>query len=217
MKGRKVYRDNTKVYPDLYYVWTWRPDKFWKFHTKITKASLYKKTICGIGYYSRYHAKHIITQILGVDALLELHVIKGKRLIKQGITDIPKKFSDHIYFKGKLRKLRKWVYPPEFGYDSHRRRHFIVYLVRSAEDHGVKAFNNKYKRYFYGYRKSFSATFYRYKRNKVTFTLVQEICKANGIGEEDIRRVCPWLLNHNTPTCSPYKEQKKKISQEEVL
>lgn len=217
MKGRKVYRDNTVIYPDLYYLWTWRPDKYWKRNKSITIKSLYKKHICGIGYYSRYHAKHVCTELLGVDALLEIHVIKGKRLIKQGITTIPKNYSEYIFFKGDPRKLRRWIYPQEFRYDSHRRRHFIVYLVRSAEDQGVKAFNKKYKRYLYGYRKSFSSTYFRYKRNKVTFTLVQEICKAKGLREEDVRQACPWIFSRSTADCSPYKVQKKKISQEEVL
>lgn len=217
MKGRKVYRDNTIIYPDLYYVWTWRPNKYWKNHNKITEYSLYKKHICGVGFYSRYHAKHVLVNTYGVDVLAYIHVIKGKRLIKYGITTVPKKYSEKIFFKNGTRKVRRWIYPQEYGLDSHRRRHFIVYMVRTAEDQGVKAFNKKYKRYFYGYRSSFPKSYYNYKRNKVTNTLVQEICKAKGLREEDVRRVCPWVFSRSVADCSPYQEQKKKISQEEVL
>lgn len=217
MKGRKVYRDNTVIYPDLYYIWTWRPDKYWKLHDRITEHSLYKKHICGIGFYSRYHAKHVLTELLGVDVLMDIHIIRGKRLLKQGITTVPKNYSDKIFFKGEPRLIKRWIYPPEFRYDSHRRRHFIVYLVRSAEDHGIKAFNAKYKRYFYGYRQSFPWWYYKQKKRKIIRTLVQEICSSKGITEEEIREVCPWIFNSGTAACFMDGKIPRKISQEEIL
>lgn len=187
MKGRKVKRDNTLIYPDLYYVWCYRPDEYWKNHKVISEYSLYRKHYCGIGFYSRYHAKHVLTHLLGVDVLSYIHIIRGKKLLKLGITNVPKNYSEFIFFKGKPRKIKRWIYPPEFRYDSHRRRHFIVYLVRSAEDQGVKAFNNKYKRYFYGYRQSFPWSYYKRKNNKIIRDIIQDVWEARGFRPEDFQ------------------------------
>ena len=51
----KLARDNRKIYPDLIYVWTWRPDEYWgwtkyQYATESkyrTEKLLYKKHICG--------------------------------------------------------------------------------------------------------------------------------------------------------------------------
>lgn len=198
MESRRVWRDNTKIYKDLIYVWCYMPQSFKYMGTvienhrrkkvmktvtrapeKITEKSLYKKHICGIGFYTRYHARHVLIEYFGVDILSYVHTISGKKLIQMGITDIPKRYSDRIFYKGSLRRVRKWVYPPEFNYDSHRRRHFILYLVRSAEDYGKSAFNTKYKRYFNGYQQSFPVSYYIRKRKKVLGTLLQKIREAN--------------------------------------
>lgn len=187
MKGYRVYRDNTIIYKDLYYVWTYRPDKYWKNHDKITEYSMYRKHYCGVGFYSRYHAKHVLVNDLGVDVKLFIHIIKGSRLINQGITTIPKKYSEYIFFKGEPRQVRRWIYPPEFKYDSHRRRHFIVYLVKTAEKSGVKAFNKKYKKYFYGYRPSFPGHYFVKKKGKILRSLVSDIWASKGFRPEDFQ------------------------------
>ena len=187
MESRRVARNNTIIYEDLYYVWSYRPDKYWKLSKFITKNSLYKKHICGIGFYSRYHAKHVLLELIGQDVIPYIHIIKGKRLLDKGISTLPKNYSECIFYKGEPYKIKRWIYPPEFRYDSHRRRHFILYLVRSAEDYGVKAFNLKYKRYFYGYRQSFPWSYYRKKRVKILNSLVQEIWEAKGYRKDFIQ------------------------------
>ena len=90
MKGRKVYRDNTIVYPDLYYVWTYMPPEICKTFFRHNKRLMYRKHICGIGYYSRYHARHIISLMLYDKAMDYCHIVKGSELIKEGITTLPK-------------------------------------------------------------------------------------------------------------------------------
>lgn len=191
MKGRKVYRDNTIVYPDLYYVWTYMPPEICKTFFRHNKRLMYRKHICGIGYYSRYHARHIISLMLYDKAMDYCHIVKGSKLIKEGITTLPKKYNDRVYIndpftKDGSRKLRRWIYPPEFKYDKHRRRHFIVYLVRSAEDKGVYAFNKKYKRYFNGYREPSSVKNYIYKKKRIFNQFLREYRIKKGLPENGI-------------------------------
>ena len=91
----KLARDNRKIYPDLIYVWTWRPDEYWgwtkyQYATESkyrTEKLLYKKHICGLGVFSRYHSRRTITLLLGVDANLYIHTIKGKNLILYDVYD----------------------------------------------------------------------------------------------------------------------------------
>lgn len=182
MKGRKVHRDNTKIYRDMVYAWTYLPDnKYPKRANKFSEKSMFKKHYCGVGFYSRYHARHVLSETFGLNKVArQVRLIQGKRLIKEGITTLPKKAVNYLYIDGRLRKVRRWIYPPEFRYDSHRRRHFIVYLVTAAEDKGVKAFNRKYKTYLYGHRKSFSWSYYKRKETKILDSFVQDIWKAKG-------------------------------------
>lgn len=102
-----------------------------------------------------------------------------------GITQVPKKWAEYVFIKGRPRKIKRWIYPPEFRYDSHRRRHFIVYLVRSAEDQGKKQFDIKYKRYFYGYRQSFPWRYYRQKKGKILNDVIQNVWASHGFRPED--------------------------------
>ena len=84
MESRSVYRNNLIVYPDLYYIWTYRPKELWKNFYKQTERCLYKKHICGIGFYSRFHARHIVSLMLSKKALLYIHIVRGDKLIKEG-------------------------------------------------------------------------------------------------------------------------------------
>jgi hypothetical protein len=161
------------------------------FYT-ISEKYLYRKHICGVGFYSRYHARHIVWLTLGEKALLHIHIIRGDKLIKEGITEIPKENSDRIFVKDPhtrdgSRKVKRWHYPPEFRYDKHRRRHFILYLVRAAEERGPLAFDRKYKKYFNGYRISIPYLTYRRKRNKIFMAFLRELRKAYGLPEEGIQ------------------------------
>lgn len=172
MESRSVYRDNLIVYPDLYYIWTYMPVELCKSFFRHTEKYMYRKHICGIGFYSRFHARHIVSLMISKKALLYIHIIRGDKLIKDGITKLPKRYNDRIfvnspYTKYGDRKVRRWIYPPEFRYDSHRRRHFILYLVRSAEDKGPKAFDKKYKKYFNGYRESITVRSYLWRRRRI--------------------------------------------------
>lgn len=189
MESRSVYRSNYIVYPDLYYIWTYYPPELCK--DNLTESGLYRKHYCGIGFYSRFHARHIVALRISKKALLYIHIVRGDKLIKEGITSFPKVYNDRIfvnspYTKYGDRKLSRWIYPPEFNYDRHRRRHFILYLVRSAEDHGWQAFDRKYKKYFNGYRESMSVSHYLYLRRQVYHKYLKDYRKMLGLPEEGI-------------------------------
>lgn len=191
MESRSVYRNNLIVYPDLYYIWTYRPKELWKNFYKQTERCLYKKHICGIGFYSRFHARHIVSLMLSKKALLYIHIVRGDKLIKEGIKTLPKFYNDRIFVndphtKYGDRKLRRWIYPPEFNYDKHRRRHFIIYLVRSAEDKGPRAFDKKYKKYFNGYRESVTVRNYLKKKRQIYFQFLQDYRESLGLPREGI-------------------------------
>lgn len=202
MESRSVYRDNQVIYKDLYYIWTYKPVELCKNFYQQTEKSLYRKHICGIGFYSRFHARHIVSLIIGKQALLHIHIIRGDALIKQGITHLPKIYLDKVFVNSPFtkygeRKLRRWVYPPEFNRDKHRRRHFILYLVRSAEDHGPRAFDRKYKKYFNGYRESITVRSYVKKRSQVFYAFLQKSREALGLPKEGIQYDEELLRAHN--------------------
>ena len=205
MESRSVYRSNYIVYPDLYYIWTYVPQSLYKAHD--TEAALYKKHYCGIGFYSRFHARHMVALSINKKALLYIHIIRGDKLIREGITTLPKAYNDRIfvnspYTKYGDRKIRKWRYPPEFNYDKHRRRHFILYLVRSAEDHGWRAFDYKYKKYFNGYRESVSVRGYLRKKRRIYYKFLKSYRKSLGLPEEGI--------TYDNELLSRYSKEKKK-------
>lgn len=149
----RIKRDQHFVWPDRYYIWTYFPPKYRKSNR--TKNQLYQKHYTCIPFFTRRHAKHVVCFYHGVKALHSIHIIKGSRLIKQGITTFNKANGINKYHKAAfIRKrdgtwypgmLRQWVYPPEYRMDSHRRRHYIVSLNKAFENHGKNGFNKKYE------------------------------------------------------------------------
>lgn len=124
--------------------------------------------------------------LLGVDANLYIHTIKGKNLIKQGITDLPKKGHQSIFFKGKPTKIRRFIFPAEARMDKHRRRHFVVRMNKIYKKHGRRAFNRAYQIALYGYRDEFSPEYRKQKRLQVHSAILQEIQQAESRGKEPI-------------------------------
>ena len=156
----KIKRDRHFVWPDRYYIWTYYPPEYRKSIKTPSLSKLYQKHYTRIPFFTRAHAKHIACYYHGVRALRTIHIIKGDRLIKQGITTfnaslrcakdlryrmfIQKK--DGTYYPG---SLRQWAYPPEYRMDAHRRRKYIIIMNNAFEKKGRKGFNEKYK--FYNY------------------------------------------------------------------
>lgn len=165
-----------KIYPNYYYIWCYYTPKFWKLCTRITELNMYRKKICGIPYLSRYHAKHVAVTMFGIDILKVIHVTKGNKIIKQGITELPKKVRNFVIFHDKWVMLRRWIYPPEYQYNKHRRRKFIVNLVSySTRYKSRKRFNNHYKKMFYGVRPGVSKKIITNNRKTIIKQLTKEI------------------------------------------
>lgn len=150
----KIKRDYHFVWPDRYYIWTYYPPKFRSSVNKVHKNFLYKKHYTCIPFFTRRHAKHVVCYYHGVKALHCIHIISGKKLIKQGITTFNRDNGKKQYNKAcfiRNRKgdwypafIRPWVYPPEYHMDSHRRRHYIVSLNKAFLRGGRKEFNRQY-------------------------------------------------------------------------
>lgn len=151
----RVKRDQHFVWPDRYYIWTYFPPKYRKSTKNKTKKQLYQKHYTCIPFFTRRHAKHVVCFYHGVKALHSIHIIKGSRLIKQGITTFNQANGIKEYHKAAFIKqrdgtwypgmLRQWVYPPEYRMDSHRRRHYIISLNKAFEKYGKVGFNRKYE------------------------------------------------------------------------
>lgn len=191
----KLRKDVDKVYSKAIYAWSYYTTYSYKHCRAVTEKSFYKKKYCQIPFYSRVHAKHILTSLYGVDALRYVHFISGKKLRSQGMRVFKQQkyphevyFGEHgikteIYVKSRKRyeichiywgSLKKYIYPPEFIYDKHRRRYFAVLLQRKRKQ-GITKFNKWYKQQFYGNRQGISKKALHEKRKEINDALLQEI------------------------------------------
>lgn len=192
----RVKRDHHFVWPDRYYVWTYFPKKYRKSVNKVNKNTLYAKHYTCVPYMTRQHAKHVITYYYGVRALHYIHIIHGSRLIKKGITTFNKAngqrdFQKYCFLKDSKGEwfrayLKQWAYPPEYLYDSHRRRRYIVKLnqkLGNGKKLGRKRFNRMYAKLNLGnkYRRISSIHFrhsYIITRRKVNTEVYLEDLKS---------------------------------------
>lgn len=191
----KIKRDFDKVYPKAVYAWSYYTPYTYRHVNSITKKSFYRKKYCQVPFYSRVHAKHVLTTMYGVDALRYVHFISGKKLRSQGMKVFKQQKYPHevlfgekgIYIERYISSrntygtvhayhgtLKMYIYPPEYQYDKHRRRHFTVALHNKRKK-GIAYFNKWYKSQFYGSRSGISKTHLRAKRKEVNDALLQEI------------------------------------------
>lgn len=170
----RIKEDKTIVNPKRYYIWTWRPKKYWN---KPGAMANYKKHYCYQPYFTRYHAKKTAILHLGVDALQYIRVISGKALIKEGITHFKNQRSDwnsRVFIKGYLRGLPFCIIPPEYKFDKHRRRRWRLKLFSYAKQ-GRKVFNYHYALNLYGYTQNFSKKYLHSQRRRHYHEFLQEI------------------------------------------
>lgn len=180
--------NNEPIRPDRYYIWTWRPDTTNKY---ITEKSLYRKHLTGIPYFTRHHVKVTLVYLYGVDVLQYIHIISGRKLIKQGIRELSdmngkllKKGSTKFWFKGKFVKARKFIMPDEYHIDKHRRRRFMVQMHRVFKSKGKKEFNERYSIKLYGQRQGISPKYTRQKRLQINLAILQDLQQAESRGEK---------------------------------
>ena len=145
----------------------------------VSKSRLYAKHYTCIPYFSRQHAKHVAVFYHGKKALHYVHVISGKRLIKQGITTFNMGkwlWRNACFIKGNLSYLRQWAYPPEFQHDKHRRRRYICGLNNAFQKGGRDVFNRYYWKLNYGNNYRRISSHYRKKKyDNLTKALWREL------------------------------------------
>lgn len=161
------------VNPNYYYVWTWRPKEYWKYASQKEKR-LYKKHFCSTPYFTRFHAKRTLTIYFGADVLGYIHIIKGKTLIKMGVTHFQKKWGRHIFFKGKPKITPRFITPPEYLVDKHRRRYYRTRMYRAIRL-GRKNFNNFYALALYGYNEGLDIQYRKQKRYQLRQAIIQSL------------------------------------------
>lgn len=192
----KIARDLNKIYSWAVYCWSYHTTYSYRYCRSKTEVSLYKKKYCQIPYYSRIHAKHVLTTLYGVDALRDVHFISGRKLKKElKSKNFPyQKYPTEVLFgENGIRKevfikrrnqyeirqryfgqMKRYIFPPEYMYDKHRRRHFTIALYVKRKK-GITKFNKWYKQQFYGYRQSISKKHLIDKRKEVYDALLQEV------------------------------------------
>ena len=175
----RIKRDKRFVWPDRYYIWTYYPKSYRKTIEIISPNYLYAKHYTYYPYFSRQHAKHVAVYFYGKKALHYVHVISGKRLLKQGISTFNegrRKWRGACFIQGRLSYLRQWAYPPECQYDKHRRRHYACSLYKAFQRGGRKAFNEKYWKLNYGFNyRRISRAYRRRKYNKLWKAVWREL------------------------------------------
>ena len=182
----KIAENPQIIHKDRYYLWSYIPDSTGRY-SRVTKTLLFRKHICGIPFYTRLHAKRMMVYKLGVDSLSEVKIVSGKKLLKEGIEFLPKAALKQVWYKNKLWNIKKWIFPPDYAYNKHRRRRFSTRMIHILKKYGKKRFNQELIRAYYGYRIGFKFSYKNLKRYQINSALVPEICKALSIPKRDIK------------------------------
>lgn len=126
----------------------------------------------------------------GVDVLQYIHIISGRKLLRQGIRTLSdmnglrlKHGATKFWYKGKLVKARKFIIPDEYKIDKHRRRRFMVQMHRVFKSKGKKVFNERYSQKLYGQREGISPKYIRKKRIQIRSAILQDLQQAESRGE----------------------------------
>ena len=117
----KLRRDVDKVHSKAIYAWSYHTTHSYRHCRAVTEKSFYKKKYCQIPFYSRVHAKHILTSLYGVDALRYVHFISGKELRAQGM----KVFKQHILMKFTLANM---VYRMRYMFNPEKGTKYVIYI-----------------------------------------------------------------------------------------
>lgn len=75
---------------------------------------------------------------LGVDSLSEVKIVSGKKLLKEGIEFLPKAALKQVWYKNKLWNIKKWIFPPDYAYNKHRRRRFSTRMIHILKKYGKR-------------------------------------------------------------------------------
>lgn len=176
------------INPNRYYLWSYVPDNQAMRNTHITPSGkfLYKKRICGVPFYTTLHARRMLYYQLGLESFSEVHIVKGRKLIKEGIKYLDYKQVNIVWYHNKIRHIRKWVTPMDYMLNKHRRRKFRVQMYNYFTKYGKKRFNEELVRIYYGYRPGTTSKHKKFNRFKAYISIIPQVAKALKIHPEDI-------------------------------
>lgn len=174
------------INPKRYYLWSYIPNRKRNEIISPSRKSLYQKKICGVPFYTTLHARRMMYYQLGLDSFSEIHIIRGRKLIKEGITYLDDRKPNTIWFKGRLYHIKKWITPADYMLNKHRRRRFRVKMFTTFEKYGKKKFNQELIRIYYGYRPGTTTIHKNFNRFKAYLSILPQVAKNLKIQPEDI-------------------------------
>ena len=205
------YLDNPrKILPNMYYVWQYYNHKDRKTISVVTEQKLYKKHICAVPYFTRYHAKDILLNKFGT-TISDCHIIKGKRLIRQGITEIdgPKKRLFSVRHKGGWYKVRRFRYPIEWRLFPNARS-FKISMYNYFFNHTRKEFDDHYKSIYIGERYGLDKSTNVSRGYAVKRTLYRLDGDNEALSDEDVNNLQKKWDNYKTLFINPKDKDKWK-------
>lgn len=180
-------KESTRIInPKRYYLWSYVPNRKSTEKISPSRRFLYPIKVCGVPFYTTLHARRMMYYQLGLESFSEIHIIRGRKLIKGGITYLDDKKPGTIWFKGKLHRIKKWVTPADYMLNKHRRRRFRVKMFTTFEKYGKKRFNQELIRVYYGYRPGTTAKHKNFNRFKAYLSIIPQVAKDLRIQPEDI-------------------------------
>lgn len=182
----KLAESQRIINPKRYYLWSYIPNLKKNEIISDTKKFLYQKRICGVPFYTTLHARRMMYYQMGLDSFSEVHIIRGRKLIREGITYLDYKEPNVVWFKGRLWHVKKWITPPDYMLNKHRRRRFRVKMFSIFEKYGKKRFNKELVRIYYGYRPGTTTSHKNFNRFKAYLSILPQVAKALKIQPEDI-------------------------------
>ena len=176
----------------------------------ITEQKLYKKHICAVPYFTRYHAKDILLNKFGT-TISDCHIIKGKRLIRQGITEIdgPKKRLFSVRHKGRWYKVRRFRYPIEWRLFPNARS-FKISMYNYFFNHTRKEFDDHYKSIYIGERYGLDKSTNVSRGYAVKRTLYRLDGDNEALSDEDVNNLQKKWDNYKTLFINPKDKDKWK-------
>lgn len=182
----RLLESNRIINPKRYYLWSYIPDN--QVQNRLTPSGkfFYQKRICGIPFYTTLHARRMMYYQLGIESFSTVHIIRGRKLIREGIKYLDYKHPQLLWYRNRLRSIRKWITPPDYLMNKHRRRRFRVKMYECFTKHGKKKFNEELVRVYYGYRPGTTIKHKNFNRFKAYKFIVPQVAKALRIPEEDI-------------------------------
>lgn len=198
------YLDNPrKVNPLMYYVWQYYREEDRKSIKVVSEKLLYRKHICAIPFLSRYHARDMIRYMFG-NSILDYHIIKGRKLIQQGITTIDGNKSHLFQIRGDdgWHKLKRFRYTIE-GKTHTNLEEFKKSLYNFFLNHTKKEFNDHYKAIYMGERIGIDKSIRSKRYIKISSTLDHIESHKKSLSDQDLEDLQIKMDNYKSLIINP--------------